>query len=121
MAKSSSDQCENGRPSSGGLVVARTMTLCRSSGGKSPRGTAAREVSQAVETLGGKACSPLAHRAGITVEFPGHLLVGGAVALATAQDDAAAKGLSLWGRAGVGHLLELLSFFAGEADAWGAS
>src|SRR5581483_10845572 len=121
MARSSSDQCETGRPSSAGLVVASTMTLCRSSGGKSPRSTAARKVGQAVQALGGEACSPLAHRTGIAVQFPGHLVIGGAVALAAAEDEAAAKGLSLWGRVGVSSLAELLLLFAGETDEWRAS
>src|SRR3954454_10503539 len=118
MARSSSDQCENGRPNSAGLVVASTTTLWRSSGGKSPRGAAAREVGQAVEAAGGEPPPPLAHGAGVAGEFLGHLLVGGAVTLAAAEDEAAAKGLGLWGRVGVGHLPELVLFVAGEADEW---
>src|SRR5690242_17311291 len=106
MARSSSDQCDIGKPKSAGLVVASTRTLCRSSGGKSPRGTAAREVGQAVEAFRGEAGSPLAHRAGVTAELPGHRVIGGAVALATAEEDSAAKGLRLGGGVGVGHLLE---------------
>src|SRR6516162_3928425 len=121
MARSSSDQCDIGRPNSAGRVVASTRTLCRSSGAKSPQGTAARELGQAVEALGGEARSPLAHGAGVAVEFPRHLVIGGAVAAATAEDDPAAEGLRLRGGMGVGHLLELLFFFAGEADEWRAS
>src|SRR5262245_53257095 len=101
MAKSSNEQCEIRRPNSAGLVVASTRTLCRSCGGKSPRSTAARQVGQAVEAPGGEAGSPLAHRAGVAVQFPGHLLIGGAVGLAAAQDEAAAKGLRLGGGVGV--------------------
>jgi hypothetical protein len=41
--------------------------------------------------------------------------------LATAEDEAAAKGLRLGGRVGLGHLLEGLSFVAGEADEGRAS
>src|SRR5262249_7517868 len=80
-----------------------------------------REVGQAAEAPGGEARSPLAHGAGVAVEFPRHLVIGGAVAAATAEDDPAAEGLRLRGGMGVGHLLELLLFFAGEADAWRAS
>src|SRR6266542_3233821 len=97
MAKSSSDQCENGRPNSAGLVVASTTTLCRSSGGKSPRSTAAREVGQALEPSAGEAGTPPAPRARIGSEILRHLPGGWAGALARTPDDAAAKGLGLWG------------------------
>jgi hypothetical protein len=36
--------------------------------------------------------------------------------LAAAEDEATAKGLGVGGGVGVGHLLELLLFVAGEAD-----
>ena len=121
MARSSSDQCAIGKPNSAGLVVARTRILCRSSGGKSPRSTAAREIGQTVEAAAGEAASPLADCSGVAVEFLGHLPIGRAVALATAKDEAAAKGLGLRGGVGVGDLLELVLFFAGEADEWGAA
>ncbi len=121
MARSSSDQCEIGRPNSDGLVVARTTTLCRSSGGKSPRSTAAREVSQAVETVVGEAGSPLADRGRVAAELGGDGLVGRAIRLATAEDETTAKGLRLGGRVGVDDLVEPQFFFAGEADKGGAS
>src|SRR5207249_3539875 len=105
IAKSSNDQWEIGNPRSAGLVVANTTTLCRSSGGKSPRSTAARKVGQALETLGGEACPPLAHRARITTECLGNLIIGRPVRLTTVEDKAAAKGLSLGRRVGIGNLL----------------
>jgi hypothetical protein len=106
MARSSSDECDIGRPNSAGRVVASTRTL---------------EVGQAAEAPGGEARSPLAHGAGVAVEFPRHLVVGGAVASAAAEGDPAAEGLRLRGGVGVGHLLELLPFLAGQADEWRAS
>ena len=107
MARSASDQWEKGKPKSAGVVVAKTMTLCRSSGGKSPRSTAAREVCQAREALGGEALSPLADRGGVAGELLGYLLVGGTVGLPAAQDKSATKGLRLRRRMGVDDLLQL--------------
>src|SRR4029079_4024460 len=95
---------------------ANTMILCRSSGGKSPRGTAAREVGQASKPSSDEARPPLAHRAGVAGEFRGHLFVGGAVGLAAAEDEATAERLSLGGGMGVGDPVELVPLVAGEAD-----
>src|SRR6516165_12602363 len=108
MAKSANDQCEMGRPSSAGLVVANTTTLCRSSGGKSPRSAAAREVGQAIQAFCGEAFSPLADRVGIATEFFGHHLVGRTVGLTAAQDDAAPKGLTLRRTVGMSNLFRTL-------------
>src|SRR5262249_7966504 len=84
-------------------------------------GAAAWQVGQAIEAAGGETRPPLAHRAGVASELLGHLLVGGAVALAAAEDEAAAKSLGFGGRVGGGHLAELVLFVGGEADEWRAS
>src|SRR5262249_5641249 len=116
MARSSSDQCEKDSPRSAGFVVASTRTLCRSSGGKSARGPAARQVDQTVETAGREALPPFADGAGVAAEFAGDLPVGGAVGLPAAKDKATAERLCLWRGVGVGRLGELLFFVAGETD-----
>src|SRR5579884_2063311 len=120
-ARSSSDQCEKGKPNSAGLVVASTMTLCWSSGGKSPRRTAAREVGQAGETVGGEAHSPLADRARIAAELRSDLSVAGAIGLATTENEPTAKSPRLRGGMGGDDALECLFFFAGETNERGAA
>ena len=72
------------KPKSAGLVVASTMTLCRSAGGKSPRCTTARAVGQAIEALGGEALPPLADGARVAGELLRHLFIRGAIGLSTA-------------------------------------
>ena len=75
-AKSSRDQCETGVPASAGLVVARTRTLWRSSGGKSPWPARPRAVLQPLQALRAEALAPARNRVGVTAEFGGHLGVG---------------------------------------------
>src|SRR6516162_7581177 len=121
MARSSSDQCEIGRPRSAGLVVARTRTLCRSSGGKSPRGTAAREVGQAVEAVPGEARPPLADGGRVAAELGGDVLVRRAVGFGATQDEAAAKSPGLGGGVSVAEFLQVELLLTREADQGGAS
>src|SRR5262249_28044492 len=76
-ARSSSDQCEVGTPTLAGLVVARTRTLCRSSGGKSGRAAAPGEVCQTSKALAVEAAPPLGNGAGPAAEFGRDLRIGG--------------------------------------------
>src|SRR6266404_8806385 len=117
VARSSSDQCETGVPVSAGLVVARTRTLWRSSGGKSGRAAAAWQVVQAVEALLAEAAPPAGDGGGVTGEFGGHLVVGGLGVAGAVEDDAGAEGQALRRGAGMGQVLEVVEFLVGQVDA----
>src|ERR1700683_1301989 len=95
VAKSSKDQCETGGSASWGLVVTRTKTLGRSSGGKSPRSARAREIVQAFQALALKAVTPLRDGVGVATQFGSHVVVAGDVWAVAAEDQAGAKGHSL--------------------------
>src|SRR5262249_7250440 len=112
-----SDQCETGTATSAGLVVARTRTWWRSSGGKSPRPAAPREVTQTHEAVAGEAGPPACHGVGGTVVFVGDAEGGGGVRLGGAQDETRAEGEALGGEAGVGNLVEAVVFVGAEGDA----
>src|SRR5205823_5336188 len=90
-AKSSSDQCVVGSPCSAGGVVARHITLCRSSGGKSSGAARAWEILQALQPLAMEASSPLGDGVGITVQIRRHTLIGRLVVLDAADNDACAE------------------------------
>src|SRR5439155_22041845 len=106
-ARSSSDQCEAGTPTSRGLVVARTRTLWRSSGGRGGRAAAAREVVEALEALAAEAPAPLGDGVGGAAQGGGDLLVGGLVGPGAAEDEAGAEGEGLGRGVGVGQAPEV--------------
>src|SRR5947209_4015380 len=105
VAKSSSDQWETGVSASAGLVVARTRTWCRSSGGKSGRAAAAGQVVQAVQAPPSEAAAPTRDGLGMATESGGNVVVARLGVLGTLQDDAGAEGQALRGGARLGEVL----------------
>src|SRR5438552_6195129 len=119
-ARSSSDQCDAGTPTSDGLVVASTTTLWRSCGGKSGRAATAGRVGQASQAPPLEAAAPLGDGVGVAAECSGDVGVTGNAALeagVAAKDDAGAEGQGLGGGGGVGQASEVDSFVGGQVDA----
>jgi hypothetical protein len=118
VASSSSDQWDTGVPASAGLVVARTRTLWRSSGGKSGRAAAAGQVVQASQTLSQETLPPARYRGRMAAQRGGDLVVGGSVGLGTAENKACPKSQPLGAGAGADQLLEQLGLSQEQANAW---
>src|SRR5258708_35690795 len=119
VARSSSDQWETGVPASGGLVVARTRTLWRSSGGKSGRTGAAREVVEHLEAVALETPPPLGDGIAVAAQFLGDVVVAWLVGLGAAEHQARPEGQALGRGAGVGQLLQPLPFVGGQTDTRG--
>src|SRR4051794_3473383 len=102
-ARSSRDQCDAGTPTSAGLVVARTKTRWRSSGGKSGRAAAAGQVGQAGQAPPPEAAAPLGDGVGVAAQFSGDVVVAGDAGVeagVAAEDEAGAGGEGLGGGGG---------------------
>src|SRR5262249_2292570 len=121
VARSVSDQCEIGTPASAGSWVARTTTLCRSSGGKSGRAATTRAVVQAVQAVLGEAPTPLADPVGIAAEFGRHVPVLRGAGFGTQQDQAGTEGQALWAGAGVSEGVQVLCFLGRKQEDGGAA
>ena len=119
MARSSRDQWETGVPASAGLVVASTSTLCRSSGGKSDRSAAAREVVEALQAMLLEAPPPAGDRVGVALQFGPHLQVGGFVGLGATQNESGPEGEPLGRRTGLDEGVEVLGFVHRQTKAGG--
>src|SRR6266516_1780694 len=103
---------------SAGVVVARTRTLWRSSGGKSGRAAAAGLVGEAGEAVALEAAAPLGDGAGVAAKFVGDVVIAwDASAGGAAEDDTGAEGEALGGGGGVGQALEAEGCVGGEEDA----
>src|SRR3954451_18568312 len=121
-ARSSRDQCDAGTPTSAGLVVARTKTRWRSSGGKSGRAAAAGQVGQAGQAPPPEAAAPLGDGVGVAAQLGGDVVVAGDAGVeagVAAEDEAGAEGEGLGGGGGVGQAAEVEDLLGGEFDGWG--
>src|SRR3954471_12897382 len=119
-ARSSRDQGDAGTPTSAGLVVARTKTRWRSSGGKSGRAAATGQVGQAGQAPPPEAAAPLGDGVGVAAQLGGDVVVAGdagIVAGVAAEDEAGAEGEGLGGGGGVGQAAEVEDLVGGQVDA----
>src|ERR1043165_4328980 len=106
-ASSSRLQRESGLWLSEVLLLARTMTPRRSSGGKLPGPAGSGGVLESGQSVLGEALAPLADGVAVAAQLGGDLLVGRLVVSCGEQDDAAAEGQGLGRGAGAGQRFEL--------------
>src|SRR5262249_36749689 len=108
---------EVGTPTSAGGVVARTRTLCRSSGGKSGWAAAARAVSEALQAVPLEAPPPLRDGVGGAAQDGRDVVIAGPAGPGgTGEGDAGAGGEGGGRGGGVGQLAQLLFFVGRERE-----